>query len=88
MAEQRRVLSQLLKTLAVDHRNTTSYKRKYTSVPDQRRSAQTIGCLGVVVLVLVLAVIVGIDISAMWCERPQRVEPHYNDVEGKDEKCE
>jgi hypothetical protein len=39
--------------LTVDKKKTSSYKRKLTSAPDNRVSAQSIGYVGIVILTIV-----------------------------------
>ncbi|CAC5384975.1 CSMD [Mytilus coruscus] len=45
----------------VDKKTTSSYKRKLVSAPDDRTSAIVVGCVGVIVLTVVVAIIASLD---------------------------
>ncbi|XP_071119854.1 uncharacterized protein [Mytilus edulis] len=51
--------------LTVDKKETSSYKRKLTSAPDNRVSAQSIGYVGVVILTIVIGLLIVIDIPTL-----------------------
>ncbi|CAG2236252.1 unnamed protein product [Mytilus edulis] len=51
--------------LTVDKKETSSYKRRLTSAPDNRVSAQSIGYVGVVILTIVIGLLIVIDIPTL-----------------------
>ncbi|CAC5367390.1 unnamed protein product [Mytilus coruscus] len=58
-------IDQIQTELTVDRKETSSYKRKLTSAPDNRVSAQSIGYVGVVILTVVIGLLVIIDIPTL-----------------------
>ncbi|KAL8617181.1 hypothetical protein ACOMHN_014351 [Nucella lapillus] len=81
--EQQEVMTKMIKSLAIDRKNTTSRKRKLTCAPDQRTSVQVIGWLGMVVFGLLFGVIVAMDISSVCCRKHKRAGDKQNQVRKK-----
>lgn len=64
-AELQAKIEQIKTELTVDKKETSSYKRKLTSAPDNRVSAQSIGYVGVIILSIVVGLLVCIDIPTL-----------------------
>jgi len=58
-------LEELKKILHIDETTTSSYIRKHTSVMDDRPSVQTMGSIGVIVLILIIGFIIAIDLNKL-----------------------
>nr|KAG5698863.1 hypothetical protein BaRGS_019715 [Batillaria attramentaria] len=67
------MVQKLLRELAIDAQQTSLNKRKSKSIPDNRVSATTIGCMGIGVLVTVIGVIVIMDMTN-FLRRPARTD--------------
>lgn len=59
------LLSSIVHDLTVSKDNISAVRRKKISMPDERRSAQTMGYIGVVVIVTVILGIVVLDFGAL-----------------------
>lgn len=60
------VIASILEDLTIETKSISSYKRKHTSAPDERPSAQRLGYLGVTFLVLVFGEILLLDIPTLY----------------------
>jgi len=58
-------LSQLVKELTVDKTTTSAYTRSKTCATDDRPSAATVGCFGILMLALPFVFILGLDLTGM-----------------------
>ena len=58
-------IEQMQTELTVNRKETSSYKRKLTSAPDDRVSAKSIGYVGVVILTVVTGLLVCIDLPTI-----------------------
>ncbi|KAL8573230.1 hypothetical protein ACOMHN_006642 [Nucella lapillus] len=83
-ADQQAVMSRLMNSLVTNRTNTSSHRRKLTSAPDTRKSAQMMGCVGLVVLVGVFGLVVVMDLTALCCGAYWRAGGNKVQVEKSD----
>ena len=61
-------IDEVIKLLTLDTKQLSSYTSKFTSAEDNRPSAQTLGSLGIIVLVCVFGFIIYLDSTSLFRE--------------------
>lgn len=76
LQEMQPLLNEVLNNIKMDKSKISVVLRKLTSAPDDRKSAEQIGILGIVLIVAAVAVIIIFDIMSCikFCSRRNRVK--------------